>query len=46
MKRKLALLIVTCSILMSIVAPVTGPVPTVENPDPSIYRTNDHGLGT
>lgn len=46
MKRKLALLIVTCSIVVSIVTPVTGPAPTVGSPDPSIYRMNDHGLGT
>ncbi|CAM2775378.1 hypothetical protein gpAD87_25530 [Paenibacillus sp. AD87] len=46
MKRKLALLIVTCSIVVNIVAPVIGPVPTEEVPNPSIYRTNDHGLGT
>ncbi|MDP9700310.1 hypothetical protein SAMN05720606_1108 [Paenibacillus polysaccharolyticus] len=46
MKKKLALLIVTCSIAVNILPTVTGPSPVKEDTPPPIYRTNDHGLGT
>lgn len=46
MKRKLALLIATCSIVIYIVAPATEPVSSKEVPDPAIMRTADHGFGT
>ncbi|MCP1423808.1 hypothetical protein QF041_004300 [Paenibacillus sp. W2I17] len=46
MKRKLALLIATCSIVVFIVAPATEPVPGKEIPNPEIMRPADHGFGT
>lgn len=51
MKRKLALLIATCSIVVFIVAPATEPVPSKESPNPEspnpeIMRPADHGFGT
>lgn len=46
MKRKLALLIATCSIVVSIVAPATEPVPDEKIPNPEIMRPADHGFGT
>jgi hypothetical protein len=46
MKKKLALLIVTCSVVVSILPTVAGSSPVKEDTTPPIYRTNDHGLGT
>lgn len=46
MKRKLALLIATCSIVVSITVPTAQPVPDTKNPDPEIMRPSDHGFGT
>jgi len=46
MKRKLALLIATCSIVVFIVAPATEPVPDKTIPNPEIMRPADHGFGT
>lgn len=51
MKRKLALLIATCSIVVFIVTPATEPVlgkeiPNLEIPNPEIMRPADHGFGT
>lgn len=46
MKRKLSLLIVTCSIVLSIIAPVPEPVADNDAPNPSIMKVTDHGLGT
>jgi hypothetical protein len=46
MKKKLALLIVTCSILVSVFPPILGTSPMQGNPNPPINRTFDHGLGT
>lgn len=46
MKKKLALLIVTCSILVGVLPVITGPSPTPGNLNPPINKTFDHGLGT
>jgi hypothetical protein len=46
MKRKLALLIATCSIVVQIVAPATEPVSGNDVPNPEIMRSADHGFGT
>lgn len=46
MKRKLALLIATCSIVVFTVAPATEPVPDINIPNPEIMRPADHGFGT
>ncbi|CAI6080156.1 hypothetical protein PAECIP112173_02798 [Paenibacillus sp. JJ-100] len=46
MKRKLTLLIATCSIVVSITSPIAQPVPDTQNPNLEIMKPNDHGFGT
>lgn len=46
MKRKLSLLIVTCSIVLSIIAPIPEPVADINVANPPIMKVTDHGLGT
>jgi len=46
MKRKLALLIATCSIVVSILTPASEPNLGTDAPNPAIMRTADHGFGT
>ncbi|MDQ0659935.1 hypothetical protein ACMX2M_27500 [Paenibacillus polymyxa] len=45
MKMKLAVLIVTCSIAVGVVVPITQPIP-VEKDRPVIMTTNGHGMGS
>ncbi len=45
MKRKLALWIATCSLLVAVAAPVSTLVPIGNQTTPGIITTYGHGLG-